>query len=106
MQTKKINGEKYIKCYWPNSIRYEDIDGDNEKAYWCIYINWEWVDTAPLCATEEEARIRLLDLCAENWVEEEQRIRKPLDQLWNKEKWKSMNTIDSLQRLEQEECTD
>lgn len=81
MQTKTINGRKCIKCYWPNSIRYEDIDGDWEKMYWCIYVNWEWVDTAPLLATEEEARIRLLDLCEENWVEEEQRIRKPLAEL-------------------------
>ena len=81
MQTKTIWGKKCVKCYWPNSIRYEDIDWDNEKAYWCIYINWECVETAPLMATEEEARIRLLDLCEENWVEEEQRVRKPLDEL-------------------------
>lgn len=79
VEIKKMNGKKYVKCYWPNSIRYEDIDGDNEKAYWCIYINGERVDTAPLCANEEEARIRLLDLCEEYWVEEEQRVRKELD---------------------------
>lgn len=78
---KTIHGKKCVKCYWPNSIRYEDIDWDNEKAYWCIYINGERVDTAPLCATEQEARMRLQDLCADYGVEEEQRIRKPLDEL-------------------------
>ena len=81
MEIKTIHGKKYVKCYWPNSIRYEDIDGDNEKAYWCIYINGERVETAPLAATEEEARIRLADLCWENGVEEEQRVWKPLDEL-------------------------
>ena len=73
---KKVWDKTYRRAYWPNSIRYEDIDGDNQKAYRCIYINGERVDTAPLCATEEEARIRLLDLCEENWVEEEQRVWK------------------------------
>lgn len=75
------NGRKYVKCYWPNSIRYEDIDWDWEKAYWCIYINGERVETAPLAASEEEAREMLLNLCEENEVEEEQRVRKPLDEL-------------------------
>lgn len=93
MEIKKFDWEKYMKCYWPNSIRYEDIDGDNEKAYRCIYINGERVDTAPLCATQEEARIRLLDLCREHWVEEEQRIRKPLEDARDKSKWRHMNTI-------------
>lgn len=73
---KKVWDKTYRRAYWPNSIRYEDIDWDNQKAYRCIYINGERVDTAPLCATEEEARIRLLDLCEENWVEEEQRVWK------------------------------
>lgn len=103
MEIKTIRGEQYVKCYWPNSIRFEDIDGDNEKAYWCIYINGERVDTAPLAATQEEARIRLLDLCEENWVEEEQRIWKPLNDLNNKERWKATNTIDSLEKLKLEE---
>lgn len=79
METKTINWEKYVKCYWPNSIRYEDIDWDNEKAYWCIYINDERVESAPLCATPWEARMRLLELCNEHGVEEEQRIRKKLN---------------------------
>lgn len=103
MEIKTIRGEQYVKCYWPNSIRFEDIDGDNEKAYWCIYINGERVDTAPLAATQEEARIRLLDLCYENWVEEEQRIWKPLNDLNNKEKWKATNTKDSLKKSKLEE---
>lgn len=77
MEIKQIWGKTFVKCYWPNSIRYEDIDWDNEKAYRCIYINGERVDTAPLCATEEEARMRLQKLCEEHWVEEEQRVRKP-----------------------------
>lgn len=79
IETKTIGNKKYVKCYWPNSIRYEDIDWDWQKMYWCIYINNERVETAPLQATEEEARIRLLDLCSENWVEEQQRERKPID---------------------------
>lgn len=79
MKIKKINWENYVKCYWPNSIRYEDIDWDNEKAYRCIYINDERVESAPLCATEHEARQRLLELCDENEVEEEQRTRKKLN---------------------------
>ena len=77
METKKIWNMVFIKCYWPNSIRYEDIDGDGQKAYRCIYINNERVDTAPLCATEQEARMRLLELCEQNNVEEEQREWKP-----------------------------
>lgn len=76
---KKVWDKTYRRAYWPNSIRYEDIDWDNQKAYRCIYINGERVDTAPLCATEEEARIRLLDLCEENWVEEEQRVWKEIN---------------------------
>ena len=76
---KKVWEKTYCRHYWPNSIRYEDIDGDGEKMYRCIYINGERVDTAPLCATEEEARIRLLDLCEENWVEEEQYVRKEVN---------------------------
>lgn len=103
MDIRTILWEQYVKCYWQNSIRYEDIDWDWEKAYRCIYINGERVDTAPLCAREEEARMRLLELCEENWVEEEQWIWKPLHDLNNKEKWKSTSTINSLQRLEQEE---
>lgn len=75
---KKVWDKTYRRAYWPNSIRYEDIDWDNQKAYRCIYINGERVDTAPLCATEKEARIRLLDLCEENWVEEEQRVWKEI----------------------------
>ena len=73
---KKVWDKTYVRCYWPNSIRYEDIDGDGEKMYRCIYINGDWVDTAPLCATEDEARSRLLELCEENGVEEEQRVWK------------------------------
>lgn len=102
MDIKTINGEKYVKCFWQNSIRYEDIDWDNQKAYRCIYINGERVDTAPLCATEKEARQRLLDLCEENGVAEEQWIWKPLNSLNNKERWKSTDTMNSLQELEQE----
>lgn len=103
MDIKTIYWEKYVRCFGDNSIRYEDIDWDNEKAYRCIYINGERVDTAPLTASEEEARTRLLDLCEENGVEEEQWIWKPLNDLRNKEKWKSTDTMNSLQRLEQEE---
>lgn len=77
METKKIWGITFCKCYWPNSIRYEDIDWDGEKAYRCIYINGERVDTAPLCATEEEARMRLQELCDQHGVDEEQRVWKP-----------------------------
>jgi len=98
MEIKKFNGETYIKCYWPNSIRYEDIDGDNEKAYRCIYVNNERVDTAPLCATEEEARMRLNELCEEMWTEEEQRIWKPLHNLNDKSKWRHTNTIEYLEK--------
>ena len=103
MEIRTILWEQYVKCYWQNCIRYEDIDWDNEKAYRCIYINGERVDTAPLAATEEEARNRLLELCEENGVEEEQRVWKPLNDLRNKDKWKSTDTMNSLQRLEQEE---
>lgn len=78
METKKICWMTFYKRYWPNSIRYEDIDWDWEKMYWCIYINNERVETAPLQATEEEARDRLLELCDENDVDEEQREWKPL----------------------------
>ena len=79
IETKTIWGKKHVKCYWPNSVRYEDIDWDWQKMYWNIYINDERVETAPLQATEEDARTRLLDLCVENGVEEEQRVWKPLD---------------------------
>lgn len=103
MDIKTILGEKYVKCFWPNSVRLEDIDWDWEKMYRCIYINGERVDTAPLCATRDEAEMRLQELCERYGVEKEQYIRKPLDQLRNKEKWKSMNTIDSLEKLEQGE---
>lgn len=103
MDIRTINKEQYVRCYWSNSIRYEDIDWDWEKAYRCIYINGERVDTAPLCASEEEARDRLLDLCEENWVEEEQRIRKPLTHLNDKEKWKSTSMIESLEKYTQGE---
>ena len=78
METKKIWNMTFYKCYWPNSIRYEDIDWDWQKAYWCIYINGERVESAPLCATEKEARMRLLELCDQYGVDEEQRTRKPL----------------------------
>ena len=98
MDIKTICWEKYVRCFGENSIRYEDIDWDNEKAYRCIYINGERVDTAPLCATEKEARDRLLELCEEYGVEEEQRIWKPLNRLNDKEKWRYMNTKDSLEK--------
>ena len=75
---KKIWGMTFVRRYWPNSIRYEDIDWDWQKMYWCIYINGERVETAPLQATEEEARMRLQQLCEEHGVDEEQRQRKPL----------------------------
>ena len=74
---KKIWNMTFHRCYWPNSIRYEDIDWDGEKMYRCIYINGERVDTAPLCATEQEARMRLLELCEKHNVDEEQRVWKP-----------------------------
>ena len=73
---KKVWDKTYRRAYWPNCIRYEDIDGDNQKAYRCIYINGERVDTAPLCATEKEARMRLQELCEEYGVEEQQYVRK------------------------------
>lgn len=69
---------KQTKQYWPNSIRYEDIDGDGQKAYRCIYINDELKDVAPLCATEQEARMRLQELCKVYGVEEQQRIIKEI----------------------------
>jgi len=103
MDIKTICWEKYVRCFGDNSIRYEDIDWDNEKAYRCIYINGERVETAPLCATEKEARERLLELCEENGVEEEQWIWKPLHNLNDKEKWKSTNTIESLEKYTQGE---
>lgn len=77
METKNLNWLKLVKCYWPNSIRYEAIDDD--KACRCIYINDELVEYAPLCASEKEARMRLQELCEENDVEEEQWTRKPLN---------------------------
>jgi hypothetical protein len=61
------------------------------------------VETAPLNASEKEARDRLLELCEEYGVEEEQRIRKPLNRLNDKEKWKSTNTIESLEKYTQGE---
>jgi hypothetical protein len=61
------------------------------------------VETAPLCATEQEARERLLELCEENGVEEEQWIWKPLNHLRDKEKWKNTNTIESLEKYTQGE---
>ena len=85
MDIKTICWEKYVRCFGDNSIRYEDIDWDNEKAYRCIYINGERVETAPLCATEKEARERLLH------------------NLNDKEKWKSTNTIESLEKYTQGE---
>ena len=103
LEIKNIWGEKYVKCFWANSIRYEDIDWDWQKAYRCIYINGERVESAPLCATEREARMRLLELCEENGVEEEQEIWKPLDDLRDKSRWKSTDTMKFLQKLEQEE---
>lgn len=78
MDTIKIWNKRYRKCYWPNCIRYEDIDWDGQTAYRCIYINDERVEAAPMCATEKEARERLLELCEENWVEEEQRVWKEI----------------------------
>ena len=61
------------------------------------------METAPLNASEKEARERLLELCEEYGVEEEQRIRKPLNHLRDKEKWKSTNTIESLEKYTQGE---
>lgn len=75
---RKVWKKKLYKCYWPNSIRYEDIDGDNQKAYRCIYINDELKDVAPLCATEQQAKMRLKELCEVYGVEEEQRIWKEI----------------------------
>ena len=95
VEIKKRWWRDYVKCYWPNSIRYEDIDGDDQKAYRCIYVNDERVDTAPLCATEKEARMRLLELCEENGVEEDQRVWKPLDNLRDKSEWKRTLTEDN-----------
>ena len=53
--------------------------------------------------TEQEARERLLELCEENGVEEEQWIWKPLHNLNDKDKWKSTNTIESLEKYTQGE---
>jgi hypothetical protein len=44
-----------------------------------------------------------LELCEENGVEEEQWIWKPLHNLNDKEKWKSTNTIESLEKYTQGE---
>ena len=57
-----------VKVYAPNSVRYE-ADADGEKAYRCIYINDEFVEAAPLCASEKEATQRLHELMAERWIE-------------------------------------
>lgn len=56
-----------VKVYAPNSVRYE-ADADGEKAYRCIYLNDEFVEAAPLCATKAEAEIRLHDLMRERGI--------------------------------------
>lgn len=57
-----------VKVYAPNSVRYE-ADADGEKAYRCIYINDEFVEAAPLCASEKEATQRLHELMRGRWIE-------------------------------------
>lgn len=73
---KKIWGRVFAKTYAPNSVRYE-ADADGQKAFRCIYINDEFVETAPLCATKKEAEMRLQDLMFERGIEWE------LDPRWH-----------------------
>lgn len=73
---KKIWGRVFVKAYAPNSVRYE-ADADGQKAFRCIYINDEFVETAPLCATKKEAEMRLQELMYQRWLEWE------LDPRWH-----------------------
>lgn len=75
---KKIWDKMYVRAYWPNFYRYEDIDDDH--GHYVIYINNEEVEHCPLAATRQEVDMRFHDLLEENWIEDsEMFIRKPFN---------------------------
>ena len=76
IETKKIWDLTYVKCYWPNSVRYEEEDED--KAYYNIYINNEFVESAPLCATRQEAEMRFHELLEERGIEDDSQYERKL----------------------------
>lgn len=55
-----------VKCYAPNSVRYEV---DDDRYYYAIYINDELYELCPSQATKEECEMRLHDIMDELWIE-------------------------------------
>lgn len=55
-----------VKCYAPNSVRYE-IDDDVYR--YSIYINDDLYEICPIHASKEEAEMRLHEIMEELWIE-------------------------------------
>ncbi len=78
IETKTVWDKKYVKCYWPNFYRYEEID-DSHASY-VIYINNEEVEWCPQNATREEVDMRFHELLAEHGIEDDDMyVRKELN---------------------------
>lgn len=75
---KEIWGKLFVRTYWPNFYRWEQIDDDHWS--YVIYINHEEVERCPTHATEEEVDMRFHDLLEENGIEDDSMYeRKPFN---------------------------
>ena len=61
-----IGGKTYVKCYWKNFYRYEQIDDDH--MCYVIYINGEEAEYCPSHATRWEVDMRFHELLQENGI--------------------------------------
>lgn len=76
---KKVWGKTYVRAYWPNFYRWEEID--NDKACYVIYLNDEAVEYCLLNATREEVDMRFHELLDEKWIKDhEMYVRKKFNE--------------------------
>ena len=58
---KKIDGRYYLRMYWPTSYRYE-IDSNDYKPRYHIYVENEEVEVLPYWASEWDAEKRFKEI--------------------------------------------
>lgn len=67
---KKVWDKTYVRAYWPNFFRYEEID--DEHWSYVIYIDNEEVERCPTNATRDEVDMRFHELLAERGIEDDE----------------------------------
>ena len=66
---KKVWDKTYVRAYWPNFFRYEEID--DEHWSYVIYIDNEEVERCPMNASRAEVDMRFHELLAERGIEDD-----------------------------------